>query len=79
MNQPPGDLPLVAGDVAGGKGGDAKLLLQFAGQRLRLALAGFHLSAGKLPHSRLVSVRRTLCKQNIAILLNNGGDNINGF
>lgn len=46
------------------------------------ACGGFHrlhFAAGELPHPRLVGVGRTLRQQNLAILFNNGGDNINHF
>ena len=53
--------------------------MQFAGQRLRLVFTRLHFAAGELPHPRLVGVGRTLRQQNLAILFNNGGDNINHF
>lgn len=79
MDPAAGDLPLMASDIASRAGDDAHLLLQFAGQRLRLAFTRLHFAAGELPHPRLVGVGRTLRQQNLAILFNNGGDNINHF
>ncbi len=69
----------MASDIASRAGDDAHLLLQFADQRLRLAFTRLHFAAGELPHPRLVGVGRTLRQQNLAILFNNGGDNINHF
>jgi hypothetical protein len=43
------------------------------------ACGWLHFAAGELPHPRLVGVGRTLRQQNLAILFNNGGDNINHF
>jgi hypothetical protein len=79
MNQAAGDFPLMAGDIALNLRRDAQLLLQLADKRLRLAFAGFHFAAGKLPHSRLIGVGRALRQQNFAILFNNGGYNIKRF
>ncbi len=79
MDLTTGDFPLMAGDIACRVGDDAHFLLQFPGQRLRLAFTWLHFAAGELPHSRLVGVGRALRQQNFAILFNNGGDNFNHF
>ena len=49
----------------------AQLLLQFAGQRLLGALAGFDLAAGELPLEGMRLVRCALPHQDLAVLLEN--------
>ncbi|MNI93177.1 hypothetical protein D3C73_1510870 [compost metagenome] len=50
----------MAGNVLPNNRLNAEFFVQFTPQRLRLALAGLYLTAGKLPHTRLIRMRRAL-------------------